>query len=116
MRRKKSPPEHVGNFLKRYFAKRGWQDKLRDYQIWTQWPELVGRQLASRSWPVKLRHQVLTIAVSNASWLTQLQFMKLTLIEKFQTTLHIQLENIYFVIQPAPPKVLPPFVDNINKN
>lgn len=98
--RKKSRPEHVGLSLQRYFDKKGWGPKLKEYEIWNQWEAIVGEKLAKRCRPLSLKFNILTIAVANSSWLTQLQFMKAELLVKINTTAGLQLHDIYFITRP----------------
>lgn|SRR3989338_6655375 len=96
-------PESVHTVLEHLFSKKGWNSKLKEYRIWTHWPHVVGPQLAHRCFPLKLQNLVLTLGVSNSTWLTQLQFMKLELIEKVKEKLQIHLKDIAFRIQDLPP-------------
>ncbi len=95
-------PESVHTVLEHFFAKKGWNSKLKEYRIWTHWPEVVGPKLANRCTPLKLQNLVLTLGVSNSTWLTQLQFMKLELMEKIKVKLSIYLKDILFKIQEQP--------------
>lgn len=94
--RPKKFPQRIGPILESVFQKKGWGEKLREYQIWTHWPEVMGKNLAERCRPLHLRYGVLTIVVSSSSWLTQLQFMKLELIEKIKNSFGITLSDIRF--------------------
>ena len=96
-------PESVHAVLEQFFSKKGWNSKLKEYRLWTHWPEVVGPKLSNRCHPLKLQNLVLTIGVSNSTWLTQLQFMKLELIEKVKEKLQISLKDILFRVQELPP-------------
>jgi|SRR3989338_7686687 len=95
-------PESVHAVLEHFFAKKGWNSKLKEYRIWTHWSEVVGPKLADRCYPLKLKNLILTLGVSNSTWLTQLQFMKLELMEKVKEKLSIDLSDILFKVQEAP--------------
>ena len=99
--REKKFPQRIGSFLEAYFQKRGWQEKLKEYRIWTHWPDIVGPQLVDRSAPIRLKNNVLTIGVSSSSWMTQLQFMKTQIIEKISSELHVHLTDIKLTIKSA---------------
>lgn len=98
MMRAKRFPVRIGNILEDYFKKKGWGEKLKEYQIWTHWTEVMGKNLADRCQPLHLRYGVLMIGVSNSTWLTQLQFMKLDLLEKIKKAFGITLTDIRFKI------------------
>ncbi|MBI2645729.1 MAG: DUF721 domain-containing protein [Deltaproteobacteria bacterium] len=96
-------PESVHSVLEHFFSKKGWNSKLKEYRIWTHWSEVVGPKLSNRCYPLKLQNLILTLGVSNSTWLTQLQFMKLELIEKVKEKLQISLKDILFRVQELPP-------------
>lgn len=96
--RKKGSLVPIGSFLEGFFEKRGWSSTLQEYRIWTQWEKLAGVELGKRCRPSRLHNQVLTLTVTNSSWMTQLQFMKSKLIEKIKRSLHVHLKDIYFKI------------------
>lgn len=50
--------------------------KSRDYQVFTLWPSVVGKELARRCWPVRLRHGVLYVECSDHVWASELLFLK----------------------------------------
>ena len=102
MTRPKRFPVHIGNILEDYFQKKGWSEKLKEYKIWTHWTEVMGKNLADRCQPLHLRYGVLTIGVSNSTWLTQLQFMKFDLLEKIKKVFGITLTDIRFKIVENP--------------
>ena len=100
--RPKSFPILVGSFLENYFTKRGWEDKLHEYRLWTHWGEVVGPKLFQRCRPLRLKDHVLTIAVSTSTWLNELQYMKLQLLEKIKQHLGIHLKDLQLRIAPLP--------------
>ena len=99
--RKKGPLVSIESYLQDFFQKKGWNSKLQEYKIWSQWEDLVGEKLAQRCQPLKLSYQTLTVSVANSTWLTQLQFMKSNLMDKVQKELRVQLKDIYFKIGPV---------------
>lgn len=101
-KRVKGPLISVGAFLGKYFQDKGLDGKLQEYKIWTHWKEIVGPSLANKCAPLHLSHHKLMITVTTAPWLTQLQLMKLQLIEKMMKKLGIQIKDIYFKVGPLP--------------
>lgn len=49
---------------------------LKEGTIWQLWDDTVGPQIAKRARPSAIRNGVLTVVVSSAPWLQQLNFMK----------------------------------------
>lgn len=97
-KRPKRFPIHIGKIVEDFFQKKGWNEKLKEYQIWTHWEEVMGKKLADRCQPLHVRYGVLTIGVSNSTWLTELQFMKLDLLGKIKKVFGIPLTEIRFKI------------------
>ncbi len=98
----KCPPVTIGSYLSQYFKEKGLDSKVQEYKIWTHWPEVVGPKLASKCTPLMLRNHRLTITVATAPWLTQLQLMKLKLMDNISKYLRIQLSDIYFKVGSLP--------------
>lgn len=68
------------------------------YRLEKQWPEVVGKQLGSCSRPVDFNKGMLTIAVTNASLLTELQFFREEIISKVNTHIgKIWVRKIRFI-------------------
>lgn len=55
---------------------------LKEGAVWQLWNETVGPQIARRAQPSAIRNGVLTVVVSSAPWLQQLNFMKAELLDK----------------------------------
>jgi len=55
---------------------------LKTYSIMGAWNEIVGESVAIHSQPRSIRNQILFVEVSHPTWMQQLQFLKLTLLEK----------------------------------
>src|SRR5919109_4717827 len=63
------------------------EKRLKEGRIWLLWEEAVGRQIASHARPVTLRDGVLTVAVANAPWMQELNFLQRGLAEKLNSLL-----------------------------
>jgi hypothetical protein len=55
---------------------------LKTYSIMGAWKEIVGEPVAIHSQPCSIRNRILFVDVSHPTWMQQLQFLKLTLLEK----------------------------------
>lgn len=84
---KKSYPVPVSGLLDEIFQGKPLEKRLREVRIWSLWNAAVGQQIASKAHPVNFRDGVLTVMVSNAPWMQQLNFLKKGLMEKVNEAL-----------------------------
>lgn len=85
--RKRSQPTAVAGLLGEIFRGKPLEKRLREGKIWMVWDAAVGAQIASKARPAAFRDGILTVAVSNAPWMQQLNFLKQGLIDKINATL-----------------------------
>jgi hypothetical protein len=64
------PPRAVADLLPTAMPQLG--ERLLEHQIRRSWPEIVGREIASRARPAGLANGTLTVAVDNSPWLHEL--------------------------------------------
>lgn len=80
MSRQQRPPMKkaaaAGTLLSQFLQQSGLAGKLRAYESWRVWNEVVGPQIAAHAQPAKIRDGVLEIRVDQAVWMQQLQLMK----------------------------------------
>ena len=78
MKKKKSQstPENVGSILERVFTTLNLGIKVKQYQIWDVWEDVVGEAIARQAQPHQIRNTVLWVTVSSSTWMQQLEFMK----------------------------------------
>jgi len=50
--------------------------------VFERWPTIVGRSVAAHTQPLKLREGVLTVAVDDPAWASQLRFLAGDLLER----------------------------------
>ena len=88
MTRSKRPPlkraQSVSSLLKEMLAKPGFGEQITRHQAWLIWDKIVGKQIAARARPLRLRKGVLEIAVDHPVWMQQLQMMKPQILAKIQ--------------------------------
>lgn len=95
-RKRKGRPTPVGELLASALQGTPAAQRLREAGIWRVWDEAVGPQIASRAQPAAIRNGVLTVTVSSAPWLQQLNFLKAELRGKLNTLLGEPLvQDIY---------------------
>ena len=80
--------------------------RLKAFEVWNFWNEIVGETVARRAQPSGFRNGVLFVTVSAHTWLQELQFMKHDLLERLNNRLGgPMVRDIYFVsgaIETAP--------------
>lgn len=85
----------------------GFDVRLWEYRLQTQWKDIVGEVLAAHTWPTRIRFRKLFIAVETTVWLHQLTYLKSTLMEKIQSqTPNLYLKDIVFRIGEIPEQQL----------
>jgi hypothetical protein len=49
---------------------------VREHRIVTEWRQIVGERIATRTWPDGLKNGVLWVRVANSAWLQELSFLR----------------------------------------
>ncbi|BDV41769.1 hypothetical protein GURASL_06920 [Geotalea uraniireducens] len=79
---------------------------LREGRIWLVWESVVGEQIATKARPVKFRDGTLTVAVYNAPWMQQLNFLKGKIVQALNRALGEELvREIYLRAGTLPPAI-----------
>lgn len=68
--------------LEKFFKEKDWSKKIKGYQIISNWENLVGKEIACSSQPIKIQDNCLFLAVKSNIWANELNFRKGELIEK----------------------------------
>ena len=74
----------IGDILPAVLKSAGLDKKLRDQEILTIWPTVVGEEIAARTEAVKIDNGVLHVAVEHSVWLQELHFMEKEILEKLK--------------------------------
>lgn len=80
-------PRPVADLLTEALHGKPAERRLKEGRIWLLWDEAVGKRIASRARPVAFRDGTLTVAVANAPWMQQLNFLKGGIVEKLNVLL-----------------------------
>lgn len=72
----------IKSLLKEMLDKPGIGEQITRHQAWLVWDQLVGKQIAARARPLRLRKGVLEVQVDHPVWMQQLQMMKPQILEK----------------------------------
>ncbi len=91
----------------------GWERQLDLHSIFPNWEKLVGGEVAEHARPHKIERGVLWIEVENSSWLQQIQFEKMALLDSLNGFLKLTaLKDIKMILPKGewhktrkPPKV-----------
>jgi hypothetical protein len=77
----------------------GWEKQLDLHAIFPNWQKLVGDEIGEHAQPLKIERGVLWLEVDNSSWLQQLQFEKVELLEILNRFLRLStLKDIKMVL------------------
>ena len=91
----------IGDILPSILKAAGLDKKLREREVLSFWPEVVGEDVAARTQAVKIHKGVLYIHVSHSAWMQELHFIEKEIIEKLKTkTPDIKITQIRFSTLP----------------
>lgn len=98
-KREKGYYKKVSGVLSGVVIHQGWEKKLDMHSVFLKWEKLVGDNLADCTRPYKIVNNVLWVEVSTSSWMQQLQFEKITLLETLNQSLRLSsFSDIKFVL------------------
>ncbi len=98
-RQKKSVPRSLPGLLSRVAQDQGWEKKLDMHSVFMNWENLAGETFATCSRPCKIVKNVLWVEVDNSAWMQQIQFEKVALLEKINSSLRLsRLSGIKFLL------------------
>lgn len=75
---------HISDIIDNSLTKLSLSGRLREYKLHLAWPDIVGALIAKRTAPVKLIRKTLYVNVSSQTWMTELQYQKIDIIEKIK--------------------------------
>ena len=87
--RRDADPARVADSLDRLVRHLGGPSADVTTSLVRRWPDLVGANVGANSRPVRLRDGVLTVAVADPAWATQLRFLEATLVSRLQAELGV---------------------------
>ncbi len=86
-KRPKGSPERIGRLLAGNSKNKVLGTRLKDLEIWQIWDKAVGEAIARRTKPLRFIGGQLTVVVSGGSWMQQLSFMKIELMQRINAQL-----------------------------
>lgn len=77
-------PQKISNILSELIENRDWQKGIAEGNLFTDWRDIVGAEIADHSSPITLYEGKLTIQTSSTAWSTQLRLMNDQILRKIQ--------------------------------
>ncbi len=99
-RRSKTTPvrEEMRSLLKKLSA----HNPAIHPEIWARWTDIVGGELAKRTYPRALHGRTLLLAVASSAWMNELVFLKRSILERLAEEVGPNLvKDIRLVLDPA---------------
>lgn len=98
-----SDPEKIGNILSELIDTRDWRKGIAEGNLFSDWREIVGADIADHSTPITLFEGKLTIQTSSTAWSTQLRLMSSELLGKIRQSAPGALVDELVIIGPHAP-------------
>lgn len=96
-RRACEAPVRLGDALQDFLKQSGLDRVIREQDVILQWPEIAGEAVAKHAIPIEFRGGVLFLTVDNATWRSQLHFLKEEMMEKINAFAQRKIvKNIMF--------------------
>ncbi|MDR3542739.1 MAG: DUF721 domain-containing protein [Desulfocapsaceae bacterium] len=78
---------------------KGWEKQLDLYSLFVEWERIVGAETACHARPSKIVRNVIWVEVDNSSWMHQLQFEKVRILEGLNAALELsRLQDVKFTL------------------
>lgn len=96
-------PQKINNILNELIESRDWRKGIAEGNLFTDWREIVGEEIADHSTPITLYEGKLTIQTSSTAWSTQLRLMNDELLRKIrQSAPGAVVDNLHIIGPHAP--------------
>jgi len=97
---KAKPAEDLGTIINKLVADSEIGKKIKRYNIFNHWSEIVGTEIGKKTKPEKLYKGLLYISVANSTWANELSLMTEHLVKKINTYIDEPLvKGIRFKLQ-----------------
>jgi len=96
-------PQLIGSLLQGYVSERGWERPLADARVFSDWPQLVGADIAAHCTPTALRDGELRVSAESTAWATQLRLLSSTVLKRLADELGPQTVRSVIFTGPAAP-------------
>lgn len=96
-------PKTLANTMDSLIQNFGWQSKVAEGELFSNWKELVGDRVAESSFPEDLSKGVLTVRCKSTAWATQLRLMGSDILVKIGERLpDLEVKELRFIGPQAP--------------
>lgn len=82
-----SSPVILARLLDDMIRRKNWSKKIKQHTVFDLWPEVVGKDIAQRTYPYIIRGSILWIRVSDSVWMQQLHLQKPLILEQINRRL-----------------------------
>lgn len=102
-RRRIDDPQPINSILDELVNTRDWRSGIAEGNLFAQWREIVGIEIAEQSEPITLLDGRLTIQTKTTAWATQLRLLSHEILKKIQSSAPGALVEELYVIGPSAP-------------
>jgi predicted nucleic acid-binding Zn ribbon protein len=96
-------PKNIGAILNELIDTRDWQQGVAEGNLFSDWKEIVGADIAEHSTPITLFEGKLTIQTTSTAWSTQLRLMQSDLLKTIRQSAPGALVEELSIIGPHAP-------------
>ncbi|MGA0902392.1 MAG: DUF721 domain-containing protein [Candidatus Nanopelagicaceae bacterium] len=96
-------PQNIGVILNELVSARDWRQGIAEGNLFSDWREIVGADIAEHSTPITLYEGKLTIQTSSTAWSTQLRLMQGDLLKTIRQSAPGALVEELAIIGPHAP-------------
>ena len=87
-------PEPVGPILKSVIQNLGLEKGLLQQRVIFSWPDVVGKEIAQKTTPLRIRGSKLFVEVESSSWMNHLLYLKPIILSKLNAKNQIKKERL----------------------
>jgi predicted nucleic acid-binding Zn ribbon protein len=98
---KKKKQKVVAAVLPGIMRERGWEKQLDLHSIFPRWVDLVDAEVSDHALPLKIVRGTLWLEVENSSWLQDLQYRKMELLDTLNQSLRLSRLNDIKMVLPV---------------
>ena len=96
-------PTRIDNLLNELVEKRDWRKGISEGNLFSNWNEIVGLEIANHSEPITLLDGRLTIKAKSTAWATQLRLLAPELLKEIQSKSAGALVEELQILAPSAP-------------
>ena len=91
--------QKINSILQGFLSDPDVSTKLKKFSLFNHWDEIVGKEIAAKTRPLKIFKGVLHISVANPTWANELNMMSPELIERINVFIGVpEIKKLKFTI------------------